>query len=99
MWKSEISEGAEVDLRDATRWYRERDSRVAVNFVLAVEKKLESIQQDPERFATIGSEIYGAQVEDFPFQIIYRLYDRTVDIIAVAHHSRRSGYWNTRLND
>lgn len=99
MWDVELSEGAEIDLRDAVRWYLERDSSIAEKFMLAFEKKLESIVADPERFATIASGIYAVQLSDFPYQIIYRLYDRTVDIIAVAHHSRRSGYWTNRLSD
>lgn len=32
----------------------------------------------------------------FPYSLIYRLQDDAVRIIAIAHHSRRPGYWVKR---
>lgn len=36
---------------------------------------------------------------DFPFTIQYMFYDNIVYIVAVAHQSRRSGYWKGRIKD
>jgi toxin ParE1/3/4 len=32
----------------------------------------------------------------FPFALIYRIERDEVQILAVAHHSRRPGYWRER---
>jgi len=32
----------------------------------------------------------------FPFSVIYRLLEGQLQIVAVAHHKRRPGYWRTR---
>jgi hypothetical protein len=36
---------------------------------------------------------------DFPFTIQYMFYDNIVYIVAVAHQSRRPGYWKGRIKD
>ncbi|WP_239190188.1 type II toxin-antitoxin system RelE/ParE family toxin [Candidatus Nitrotoga sp. HW29] len=49
------------------------------------------------QFATLGES--GAHntrslpLHGFPYSLIYRLQDNTVCVIAIAHHSRRPGYW------
>jgi hypothetical protein len=35
----------------------------------------------------------------FPFSLIYRVDRDTIAILAVAHHSRRPGYWRRRDRD
>ena len=32
----------------------------------------------------------------FPFAIIYRVHDETVQVVAVAHGRRKPGYWKNR---
>lgn len=33
---------------------------------------------------------------DFPFDIVYRYTREEIEIVAIAHHSRRPGYWKSR---
>jgi toxin ParE1/3/4 len=32
----------------------------------------------------------------YPYSMLYRIQDGAVRISAIAHHSRRPGYWHTR---
>ena len=34
----------------------------------------------------------------FPFFVIYRLVDESIEIMAVAHTSRKPNYWRSRFN-
>jgi hypothetical protein len=38
-------------------------------------------------------------VKDFPFSIVYRPTHDGIVVFAVAHHSRRSEYWRSRVQD
>jgi toxin ParE1/3/4 len=41
----------------------------------------------------------GVFVKDFPFAVIYRSDAEGIVVFAVAHHSRRPGYWQSRAQD
>jgi hypothetical protein len=32
----------------------------------------------------------------FPFSLVYRVRHAEIEIVAVAHHRRRPGYWRSR---
>jgi len=36
-------------------------------------------------------------LKDFPFSVVYRADDQGIIIFAIAHHSRRPGYWQARV--
>jgi toxin ParE1/3/4 len=38
-------------------------------------------------------------LKDFPFALVYRLDDQGIIVFALAHHSRRPGYWRKRMDD
>ena len=38
-------------------------------------------------------------LKKFPYQLVYREKQDQIDIVAVAHHKRRAGYWRKRLKD
>ena len=51
---------------------------------------------------TAGLVIRGTQryvLSEFPYSIIYAQLDEIVFVLAVAHASRRPGYWLNRLRD
>ena len=37
-------------------------------------------------------------IEDFPYALIYRVSGQTITIFAVAHASRKPGYWRGRVS-
>ena len=42
-------------------------------------------------------DIRKAVMKRFPFNVLYREMDKAVQILAVAHHRRRPGYWLGRI--
>lgn len=79
-------------------WYLERSPDAALKFVAAFDRALAEIIQYPRRWA-IGS--HGTRrflLSKFPFILIYR--ERPtgdIQIVVVAHTSRKPGYWAGRL--
>lgn len=93
-----ILPGAQRDLADAVAFYRAQNEQLVVQFVAAIQHHLEIIGSHPERgplaVGTRGpTEFRRLKVLGFPFGILYRLRDNTVEVAAVAHERRKPGYW------
>ena len=89
---------AESDLRDAAEFYRERAGNSLSQSLLAeFEQSLNILLQHPG----LGSPWRGPGrrrylMKRFPYSIIYKVSDEQIQILAVAHHGRRPGYWRRR---
>ncbi|WP_145348171.1 type II toxin-antitoxin system RelE/ParE family toxin [Rosistilla ulvae] len=87
---------ATIELSESAEWYTERSSRAARNFLVAVDIAITSIMDAPKRFINIDDRHQSCSVIKFPFQIVFRVDDDRIVIIAVAHAKRRPGYWRGR---
>jgi plasmid stabilization system protein ParE len=85
---------AEVDA--AAQWYAERSPLAARAFAAEVNACVERVAEAPDRWP---SYVHGTRrylFPHFPFSLIYRVRNGEIEIVAVAHHSRRPGYWQSR---
>jgi len=99
MWIIDFHPEARFDAAEATDWYLSQDRSTAMRFADALEEDLDSLRQDPLSYATIASDIRAKSIRGFPYQLIFRAENGVIRLFAVAHHSRRAGYWNARLDD
>ena len=89
---------AKLDLREATAWYRRRDSELANRFLTEVYKTLAML----ERFPKIGGPVFGVDepdtrqlpVDTFPYKVVFRRFADRISVLALAHERKRPGYWN-----
>jgi len=97
---------AAVDLHDeasaeydaAFDWYLERSADAALNFDAEVEHAINEISKAPKRWAAGPYSTRRYLLRKFPFTLIYReLPSGAIQIVAVAHTSRKPGYWKHRL--
>lgn len=86
--------GAEVDV--AVQWYAERSPVAARAFAAEVNACVERVAEAPERWPNYVHGTRRYLFPHFPFSLIYRVRDGESEIVAVAHHSRRPGYWQSR---
>jgi len=87
-----IHDNALRELRDAARRYEKERRGLGVDLVLAVNKATQKIVEAPERWpVTSGARRYV--LPDLPFSIYYRVSEREILVVAVAHQRRRPGYW------
>jgi toxin ParE1/3/4 len=93
----EIHPAALEELESAVLWYLERSERAAVNFVNDVDQAVEMVLASPERWPTSDYQTRKFVLRHFPFAIIYREREMSVQVLAVAHGHRRPGYWKERL--
>ena len=89
---------AEAELRDAAAFYaREISPATAIKFLTVFEEKASLIS----RFPGLGTPTSKGRklfpVGRFSYSFLYRDEGGNIRISAVAHHSRRPGYWDGRV--
>lgn len=62
-----------------------------------IQATLQRIEPNPEGPEYVGPKLHRASVSRFPYSVIYGIHGDTLWIVAVAHHSRREGYWRGRV--
>lgn len=89
---------ASAEYDAAFDWYLQRSPDAALKFDAEVERALTEIIHSPQRWAAGPNLTRRFLLRQFPFTLIYR--ERPsgiIQIVAVAHTSRRPGYWKQRL--
>ena len=93
-----ISEPASLELAEVVRWHDERRPGSGGRLFDAVASTLRLIEAHPE----IGSPRRGRlparqlKVRGFPYVVAYRVRRDDLYVVAIAHTSRRPGYWKYR---
>jgi plasmid stabilization system protein ParE len=80
----------------AYEWYRDRNPSAANAFVAELDHAIRQIQ---DNFEGWPMHMHGTRkflFRRFPYQVIYRIIESTIQVIAVAHGRRRPGYWKSR---
>jgi len=94
----ELHDDAAVEYDAAFDWYLERSTEAALKFDAEVERGLMQILKAPRRWAAGPHQTRKFLLRQFPYIVIYR--ERTpgeIQVIAIAHTSRKPGYWKQRL--
>jgi hypothetical protein len=85
------------EYRLARDWYRERSIEVAQRFVQAVDRAVSRISEDADALPILIGSYRYVKVARYPYLLAFRNIDAThIKVVAVAHTSRRPGYWRRR---
>jgi plasmid stabilization system protein ParE len=87
---------AEAEANRAYGWYYERNPAAARAFLADMDHAVSRVQESPERWPYYYGTAQRYIFLRFPFSLIYRVTDDAIEVIAIAHHSRRPGYWSQR---
>ena len=93
-----VRPSAEADIARAVDWYRGKHRGLEVAFIEEVDGAFARIREAPERWPLWRPDrpYRHHRIHRFPFVVFYRVTDAFVRVAAVAHTSRRPGYWQTR---
>ena len=92
-----LTQEAEEELAEAIAFYKEQASTsVASAFLSEFTRAARLVAENPGlgRPASRGRRLFP--LHRFPYSLVYRAKNEVVRIGAVAHHSRRPGYWRAR---
>jgi plasmid stabilization system protein ParE len=95
---AEFHEAATAEYDAAFDWYLERSPDAAAKFDAEVDRAVAQINAAPKRLAAGPHSTHKFLLRQFPFTLIYReRASAEIQIVAVAHTSRKPGYWKQRL--
>ena len=89
----EFHEEAVREFLAAVDWYFARSEVVASRFVLQVTR---AVSEAPQRWPSYSRDTRKFVLRRFPFLVVYRELADVVQVLAIAHAYRRSGYWKNR---
>jgi len=92
----ELHPDAAADAEEAASWYAERSALAAKGFLAELDLVLGRVLEVPDRWPQLEMGTRRYVFPRYPFTLIYRIKDRDIEVIAVAHHRRRQDYWKRR---
>ena len=103
MSKVRILQEAAEEAIAAADWYDKEREGLGKEFTSAVEIAIDLIEEDilplspmPGKSGTIG--VKRLILKRFPYDIVVIEGELETVVIAIAHHSRKPGYWRERLS-
>jgi plasmid stabilization system protein ParE len=84
------------EAKSAHQWYTDRSIAAAEEFLNELDAAMAAIANTPNRWPRVHDRYRRFLLHKFPFSIVYIQRQDFVEVIAVAHHRRRPGYWKRR---
>jgi hypothetical protein len=79
--------------------YNKEQPGLGARFTAAVEEATARALAFPLAGSTAPKNTRRVFLKDFPFAVVYRPASDGIIVFALAHHSRRPGYWLLRVQD
>jgi len=97
-----ISPEAAQELEEAAAWYESEQFGLGSRLLISFENALQLLREPnpPLTFVEGQASEFGAQkliLHRFPFSVIVVELNQAVVVVALAHHSRKPGYWKSRI--
>lgn len=98
MYKLTLLPLAKEDIKQAAKWYNEKQRGLGKRFIKEVRKSVSYIKQNPKLYNIRYEQTRTSVLNVFPFMIHYYLEDETntILIVAVLHTSRNPKNWKKR---
>lgn len=92
---------ADGEAMEAAHWYENERTGLGDVFLDRLHECYRKIERSPHRFAKLETvqvegEIRRVLLPKFPYIVIYEVLPDLVNVLAVAHASRRPDYWIKR---
>ena len=89
---------ARLEYREAALFYEARQPGLGAAFTREIETAIDRILEAPDLFRFVEQDVRRCLAHTFPYGILYTVERDFILIVAVAHGSRRPGYWHQRLS-
>ena len=80
----------------AALFYSSRQVGLDRRFVEALEDTVARIRRNPSLYRRVDDGIRKCRLPRFPYAVIFRDTNESIEIIAVMHLKRQPGYWRSR---
>ena len=87
---------AQKEYDEAADWYEARSDGLGVRFVAALQKTIDAIAEQPDRYPEVWPDVREALVSGWPYAVYYQIHTDHVVVIAVFHAARDPAVWQRR---
>lgn len=87
---------ARAEVRKYRRWYFERSEAAEAGFVAELDHAIARIIESPLAYPLTTRGRRRFVLFKYPFDVVYNVHLADIEIIAVAHHSRKPTDWRNR---
>lgn len=94
--KSRFLELADAEAREAIDHYDQLSSELGDRFIAELRTAVRHLEAFPESSPTIARNVRKKVLLEFPYTLFYQVAEAEILVLAVAHQSRRPGYWRRR---
>jgi plasmid stabilization system protein ParE len=77
-------------------WYAARGSAVGLRFLRELDSAMGAVRESPDRWPELWRGFRRFALPSFPISVVYRQRSNVIEVVAIAHHRRRPGYWRSR---
>ena len=95
----EFMASATAELEDAVEWYDQQSYGRGNELRAEVTRAIERILIFPNGWARLSKRTRRCQTKKFPYGVIYQVRGDTILIVAIAHLSRKPGYWQGSVGE
>jgi toxin ParE1/3/4 len=88
-----ISASARKELVNAIDYHNTEKARLGEELADEIEQAVRLIAERPMVGSDIGEGERKFTVDRFRYSVIYRIEQKTVYVLAIAHHRRKPNYW------
>lgn len=90
---------ARQELLEAAQYIANDDPRESELFNQAFEQSLDWARSQPLIFRCFESDFRKIKVGKFVYSLVFRVSGDEIQILAIAHMSRKPGYWKDRVKN
>ena len=97
MRRLEILDEAEAELRDAAHRYEKERLGLGEDLLAEVWTLAARLLEFPHTGKHLFADVRKARIRRFRYDLVYRVRDDVLIIVAVMHHRREPNHWKDRL--
>jgi len=102
MRRVRILDAAGVEAAEAAAWYERERPGLGVEFQSAVDAALDLLEEEIVPLTALPGAagkrgVKRLILKRFPYDVVVHEFGADYVVVAFAHHSRRPGYWRSRL--
>jgi toxin ParE1/3/4 len=80
----------------AAEWYEQEGEELRNRFLKAWKAAANRALANPQMHRCFRGDLRKCRFEVFPYVLIFRILEDEIQVVAIAHMSRKPGYWENR---
>ncbi|MFP4547948.1 MAG: type II toxin-antitoxin system RelE/ParE family toxin [Fidelibacterota bacterium] len=94
--KFKLISPADQELIDIVNYYEKQEINLGNQFLAEFYETINLIGKYPKLWGKVGKKTHKAQLNRFPYTLLYIIEDKTILITCLAHQNRKPDHWISR---